>query len=231
MNAREFLREVQRQYDEFKQQAGNAPHPILKNFYADALAQIEKTVENARRFAESNPDREVSPEMAEGIVATARIIEMSHALMAKIPMNINPFVPTPGDRSILVYIELPGLKLGSWGGVLGQTIRAAIQAPLKKSGLLQDSAIPISCVGFDDFFFCSMVVTDQAQAVSIVKAELEQMALLPFCQIGHLDDANGVFRTFYANRTLRPFEDCLKRVVENYQKVGIIPSSLPPGRI
>lgn len=231
MNAREFLREVQRQYDEVKQLEENAPHPILKSFYAGALGQIEKCVENARRCAESDPEREVAHEMAEGIVATARIIEMGRALMAKIPMNLNLIVPTPGDHSLLVYIELPGLKLGSWGGVLGQTIRAAIEPRLEKCGLFKNSPIPISCVGFDDFFFCSIEVTDQAQAVSVVKTELEQMALLPFCQIGHLDDANGIFRTFYANRTLRPFEDCLKRVVENYQKVGIIPSGLPPARM
>jgi len=116
---------------------------------------------------------------------------------------------------IQIYIELPGLALSRWGGVLGNVIQQTIERALIQRDLLQ---VPIvtTGIGFEDFFWLSIAVKDELKALPVIIAELQRMALLSFAQIGQFDGDETIFLTHYSNRTVRPFQECFETRLRPY---------------
>jgi hypothetical protein len=150
-------------------------------------------------------------------------------LMALIPKARTIAGPEIDPSSLLMfYIELPGLNLGMWGIPFVMIIEERLLRRLGDKGLLADREYPVGGFGIEDFFWFSIVTKGQVAALSVVKAELERMALLSHTQIGNFDGTG--FRTIYAMGSLRPFNECVIRAMNLMKRVGVIPPELFPSR-
>ena len=216
MNSSQFLKELLRVQGELEKLVAGCPYPEAKQQIEAHLSAFAGDLSAAREKAAANPDRELSDEEKEKFSSYLRTLEMVQAVFANVPAV--PETPIRDCHPIQVYVELPGVVLSRWGGVLGNIIQQTIERALIEKDLLQ---IPIvtTGIGFEDFFWLSIAVKNEAQAIPVIIAELRRMALLPFAQIGQFDGDDTVFLTHYSNRTVRPFQECSKRAYDQITKV------------
>jgi hypothetical protein len=210
------LEELFRVQRELEKLVAECPYPEAKQQIEGHLSAFAHDLSVARENAAANPDRELSEEEKEKFSSYLRTLEMVQAVFANVPEV--PETPIPDCHPIQVYIELPGLVLSRWGGVLGNIIQQTLERALIERNLLQ---LPIvtTGVGFEDFFWLSIAVKDEIQALPVITKELQRMALLSFAQIGQFDGDDTVFLTHYSNRTVRPFQECSKRAYDQITKV------------
>ena len=224
MNSTQFLKELLRVQGELEKLVAGCPYPEAKQQIEAHLTSFAEDLSVAREKASASPDRELSDEEKEKFSNYLRTLEMVQAVFANVP--VVPETPIPDCHPIQVYIELPGLFLSRWGGVLGNIIQQTLERALIEKDLLQ---LPIvtTGIGFEDFFWLSIAVKNELQALPVITGELQRMALLSFAQIGQFDGDDTVFLTHYSNRTVRPFQECSKRAYEQITKIILSASGLP----
>src|ERR1700743_1347148 len=135
MNSTQFLKELLRVQGELEKLAATCPYPEAKRQIEGHLSAFAQDLAIAREKAALNPNHELSEDEKEKFSTYLRSLEMVQAVFANVPTV--PDTPIPDCHPIQVYIELSGLELSRWGGVLGNVIQQTLERALIERNLLR----------------------------------------------------------------------------------------------
>jgi hypothetical protein len=145
--------------------------------------------------------------------------------------NAGPFEAIPPYTPIVIRLKFPrgNLSIGD-GLVLARMFGVIIARALRSNGILSDpsaanldSVAPVgeqNTCAFKDEAFGLFRVTDRAVALSLIRAELEELEILEHARIGWIDWQFGGLRSYYPAGSADDICESLEVIMQHNAEVG-----------